>query len=54
MGRHKTSTTVTIRVKIPLKARIDVLAQKSLLSVNAWCVRVLERAAKPRGHKPQV
>lgn len=38
----------TIRLPLELDARIKVLAQKRLCSINAWIVNTLKRESKPR------
>ena len=48
MGRHKTSITISVRVPIALKERIDNLAQKRLMSTNKWLLNLLLRETKPR------
>jgi len=44
----KTTRTRTIRLPLDLDARITLLAQKRLCSVNAWIVNTLKRESKPK------
>lgn len=44
----KRTRTRTIRIPIEIDARIAILAQKRLCSINAWIVNTLTRESRPR------
>ena len=44
----RTTKVIGVRVPNELYARIDILARKRLISINAWCINALARMTKPR------
>ncbi len=46
----RTTRVIGIRVPTELYDRVNDLADKNLLSINAWCIKTLTRETKPRGH----